>query len=88
MFRVRGGVEHEIALRADGVFVPRVCVCVCRYVMGATHAEWGPFGKLQKEFTLVDEVAIWKQIHLHTADAAAAAAADAAAAAGPSTPKL
>lgn len=35
------------------------------HVMGITHAEWGPWG-LRREFTLWDEVAIWKQIHLHT----------------------
>ena len=35
------------------------------YVMGITHAEWGPWG-LRREFTVFDEIAIWKQIHLHT----------------------
>ncbi len=35
------------------------------HVMGITHAEWGDWG-LRREFTLIDEVAIWKQIHLHT----------------------
>ncbi|MEV8468088.1 nuclear transport factor 2 family protein [Fluviibacterium sp. DFM31] len=35
------------------------------HVMGATHAEWGEWG-LRREFTILDEVAIWKQIHLHT----------------------
>lgn len=33
------------------------------HVMGITHAEWGPWG-LQREFTQVDEVAVWKQIAL------------------------
>ena len=33
------------------------------YVMGDTHAEFGPWG-LRREFTLFDETAIWKQIHL------------------------
>lgn len=37
------------------------------HVMGATHAEWGEWG-LRREFTLLDEVAVWKQIHLHTGD--------------------
>ncbi|MCP4074150.1 MAG: ester cyclase [Hyphomicrobiales bacterium] len=31
------------------------------YVMGVSHAEFGPWG-LRREFTLYDEVAIWKQI--------------------------
>jgi len=35
------------------------------HVMGITHGEWGAWG-LRREFTLIDEVAIWKQIHLHT----------------------
>ena len=33
------------------------------YIMGATHAEFGPWG-LRREYTLFDETAIWKQIHL------------------------
>lgn len=35
------------------------------YIMGFTHATFGPWG-LREEFTLFDEVAIWKQIALHT----------------------
>lgn len=31
------------------------------YVLGMTHAEFGPRG-LRQEFTLIDEVSIWKQI--------------------------
>ncbi len=34
------------------------------HVMGATHAEFGPWG-LRREFTLYDEGAVWKQILLH-----------------------
>ena len=37
------------------------------YVMGITHAEFGPRG-LRREFTLIDETAIWKQILLATGD--------------------
>ncbi|WP_308916951.1 ester cyclase [Jannaschia sp. LMIT008] len=33
------------------------------YVLGLTHAEFGPWG-LRREWTLYDETAIWKQIHL------------------------
>lgn len=40
------------------------------YVLGMTHAEFGPFGSsgwgLRREFTLFDETAIWKQILLAT----------------------
>jgi predicted ester cyclase len=35
------------------------------YVLGITHAEWGPWG-LRREYTLIDETAVWKQILLHT----------------------
>ncbi|MEM9552036.1 MAG: ester cyclase [Pseudomonadota bacterium] len=35
------------------------------YVMGASHAEFGPWG-LRREYTLFDETAIWKQILLQT----------------------
>lgn len=37
------------------------------HVMGFTHAEWGRWG-LRREYTLFDEIAIWKQILLHTGD--------------------
>lgn len=47
------------------------------HVMGATHAEFGPWGGtdgrhgwgVRREYTLFDEIAIWKQIVLHTGDA-------------------
>lgn len=35
------------------------------YVLGISHAEFGPWG-LRREFTLFDETAIWKQILLQT----------------------
>jgi len=35
------------------------------HVMGATHAEFGPWG-LRREYTLFDETAVWKQILLHS----------------------
>lgn len=41
------------------------------HVMGLCHAEYGPYGPdgigLRREFALVDEVAIWKQILMETA---------------------
>jgi hypothetical protein len=37
------------------------------YVMGMTHAEFGLWG-LRREWTLIDETAIWKQILLHTGE--------------------
>ena len=35
------------------------------HIMGASHAEYGPWG-LRREFVLYDEIAIWKQILLST----------------------
>jgi len=35
------------------------------YVMGFTHAEFGPYG-LRREFTLFDPISIWKQIYMQT----------------------
>jgi len=35
------------------------------HVMGISHAEFGPWG-LRREYSLFDEIAIWKQIHMHT----------------------
>lgn len=35
------------------------------YVMGLSHAEFGPWG-LRREFVLIDETAIWKQILMKT----------------------
>jgi len=37
------------------------------YVMGFTHAEFGPYG-LRREWTLFDPVSIWKQILMQTGD--------------------
>ena len=37
------------------------------HVLGITHAEFGPWG-LRREWTLIDETAIWKQILLETGD--------------------
>lgn len=42
------------------------------YVLGISHAEFGPFGpegwSLRREYTLFDETAVWKQILLHKGD--------------------
>ena len=35
------------------------------YVMGFTHAEFGPYG-LRREWTLFDHISIWKQIFMQT----------------------
>ena len=35
------------------------------YVMGVSHTEFGPWG-IRREYTIFDEVALWKQIILKT----------------------
>ena len=37
------------------------------HVLGITHAEFGPRG-LRREWTLIDQTAVWKQILLHTGE--------------------
>lgn len=53
-----------------GAFGPPTSAKV--HVMGMSHAEFGPYGPegvgLRREFALYDEIAIWKQILLHTGD--------------------
>ena len=51
--------KHE----GDGFFGPATGNDI--YVLGMTHAEFGPWG-LRREYTLFDETAIWKQILLGT----------------------
>lgn len=40
------------------------------HIMGISHAEFGPFGhdegSVRREYTLIDEVAVWKQILMQT----------------------
>lgn len=42
------------------------------HIMGMSHVEFGPFGdedgSIRREFTLIDEVAVWKQILMQTGD--------------------
>jgi predicted ester cyclase len=38
------------------------------YILGISHAEYGPAG-IRRDYTLIDETAIWKQILLHTGGA-------------------
>jgi len=35
------------------------------YILGISHAEFGPWG-LRRDYTLIDETAVWKQILLAT----------------------
>ena len=61
----RAAVRWSLTGRHDGpgAFGPATGAAV--HVMGITHAEFGPRG-LRREWTLIDETAIWKQILLAT----------------------
>jgi predicted ester cyclase len=61
----RGAVRWSLHGQHDGwgSFGPPTGAQV--YIMGFTHADFGPRG-LRTECTVFDEVAIWQQIHFHT----------------------
>lgn len=61
----RAAVRWSLTGGHDGVGAYGAPTGAPVHVMGITHAEWGPWG-LRREYTVFDEVAIWKQIHLHT----------------------
>lgn len=65
MMSPRSAIRWSLTGKHDGwgMFGPPTGAPV--HVMGISHAEFGPWG-LRRECALVDEVAIWKQIHLHT----------------------
>lgn len=61
----RAAVRWSLAGKHDGwgVFGPPSDAEI--YVLGISHAEFGPWG-LRREYVLFDETAVWKQIALHT----------------------
>ncbi|MBL8582920.1 MAG: ester cyclase [Rhizobiaceae bacterium] len=61
----RAAVRWSLTGRHDGYGAFGAPTAAPVHVMGITHAEWGPWG-LRREFTLFDEIAIWKQILLAT----------------------
>ena len=61
----RAAVRWSLTGRHDGSGAFGAPTSAPVHVMGITHAEWGPWG-LRREFTLFDEIAIWKQILLAT----------------------
>ncbi len=67
MLSPRSAIRWSLAGRHDGGgrYDPPTGAEV--YVMGVSHAEFGPWG-LRRETTLIDDVAIWKQILLHTGE--------------------
>jgi hypothetical protein len=63
MMPPRAAVRWSLWGRHDGWGGFGVPTGAMVYVLGITHAEFGPWG-LRREWTLYDETAIWKQIHL------------------------
>ncbi len=61
----RGAVRWSLFGRHDGHGTFGAPTGAEVYIMGITHAEFGPYG-LRREWTLIDETAIWKQILLQT----------------------
>lgn len=60
----RAAIRWSLHGRHDGWGVFGVPTGAEVYIMGASHAEFGPWG-LRREYTLFDETAVWKQILLH-----------------------
>ncbi len=61
----RAAVRWSLAGKHDGYGAYGAPTGAEVYIMGMTHAEFGPWG-LRHEYTLVDEVSIWKQILIHS----------------------
>ncbi len=61
MFSPRSAVRWSLTGKHDGWGTFGTPTQAEIHVMGISHAEFGPWG-LRREWTLIDEVAIWKQI--------------------------
>ncbi|MEM6712290.1 MAG: nuclear transport factor 2 family protein [Pseudomonadota bacterium] len=64
-FPERAAMRWSLAGKHDGQGAFGAPTGAQVYVMGACHAEFGPWG-LRREFVLYDEVSIWKQILMAT----------------------
>ena len=65
MMAPRAAIRWSLGGRHDGWGVFGTPTGAEVHVMGAAHAEFGPWG-LRREYVLIDETAIWKQICMHT----------------------
>lgn len=63
LFAPRSSLRWSLTGKHDGWGMFGAPTGVEVHVMGLSHAEFGPWG-LRREWTLIDEVAIWKQIAL------------------------
>lgn len=64
-FSPRAAVRWSLTGRHDGWGAFGTPTGAEVHVMGISHAEFGPWG-LRREWVLLDETAVWKQILLHT----------------------
>ena len=64
-FSPRAALRWSLTGRHDGPGVFGTPSGADVHVMGISHAEFGPWG-LRREYVLVDEIAIWKQILMKT----------------------
>ncbi len=67
MFSPRSAIRWSLTGRHEGLGRYGAPTGADVHVMGVSHAEFGPWG-IRRETTLVDDIAIWKQILLHTGD--------------------
>ena len=64
MLSPRSAIRWSLSGKHDGMGAFGKPTGADVYIMGISHAEFGPRG-IRREFTVLDEVAIWKQILLH-----------------------
>jgi len=67
MFSPRSAIRWSLTGRHDGFGRYGAPTGADVHVMGVSHAEFGPWG-LRRETTLIDDIAIWKQILLQTGE--------------------
>ena len=67
MLSPRSAIRWSLSGKHDGLGAFGKPTGADIYIMGISHAEFGPRG-IRREFTVFDEVAIWKQILLHSGE--------------------
>ena len=67
MFSPRSAIRWSLSGKHDGLGAFGKPTGAHVHIMGISHAEFGPRG-IRREFTVFDEVAIWKQILLHSGE--------------------
>ena len=67
MLSPRSAIRWSLSGKHDGLGAFGKPTGAHVHIMGISHAEFGPRG-IRREFTVFDEVAIWKQILLHSGE--------------------